>query len=213
MGELVPRSLAVYVATSSGFVVGRGHLEVAKAAIEGGATAVQLRAPELKDDRLTELALEIGGACRAAGVLFVVNDRAAVASRVGAGVHVGQGDDPAAARATLGPEPILGVSVSSADQARTAEAGGADYLGVTVWPSATKPEAEPQGLDGLRLIVDATSLPVVGIGGVDARNVGQVMDASAVGVCVVSAVGAAPDPERATRELVDAVARWRKRVR
>jgi thiamine-phosphate pyrophosphorylase len=203
-----PRSLRVYVLTSSGFVAGRGHREIAEAAIAGGATAVQLRAPELGDGTLTELATEIAGRCRAAGVLFVVNDRVGVAARVGTGAHVGQGDDPGSARASLGTDPVLGVSVSTTDEARAAEVAGADYLGVTVWATATKPEAEPLGLDGLRSIARDTALPVVGVGGVHAGNAADVLDAGAAGICVVSAVGAAPDPVRATEALVDAVDRW-----
>ena len=199
--------------TSRGFVAGRGHREIADAAIAGGATAVQLRAPELGDGTLTELAIEIAGRCRAAGVLFVVNDRVAVAARVGAGAHVGQGDDPGSARASLGADPILGVSVSTAQEARTADAAGADYLGVTVWATPTKAEAEPRGLEGLREIVDSTALPVVGIGGIHAGNASEVLDAGAAGICVVSAVGAAPDPEQATRALVEVVDGWEEGVR
>ena len=208
-----PRSLRVYVLTSSGVVPGRGHREVATAAIAGGATAVQLRAPELGDGMLAELATEIAGRCRTAGVLFVVNDRVAVAARVGVGAHVGQGDDPGSARASLGADPVLGISVSTAQEARTAEAAGADYLGVTVWATPTKAEAEPRGLEGLREIVGSTALPVVGIGGIHAGNAREVLDAGAAGICVVSAVGAAPDPERATRALADVVQGWEEGVR
>lgn len=202
------RWLRVYVLTSSGIVGGRGHAEVARAAIAGGASAVQLRAPELDDARLRGLAFEISEACHATGVLFVVNDRPEVAAVVGAGVHVGQGDDPGSARAAIGPDAVLGISVSTPAEADAAERAGADYLGVTVWATRSKPEASPRGLDGLRAIVDATSLPVVGIGGIHADNAREVLGAGAAGVCVVSAVGEAPDPERATRELVAAVRTW-----
>ena len=194
--------------TSSGYVPGRGHADVAAAAIEGRASAVQLRAPELDDARLCDLAAGIAARCRAAGVLFVVNDRPAVAASIGVGAHVGQDDDPASARRVIGPDAVLGVSVSTPDEALAAERDGADYLGVTVWATPTKPEASPRGLDGLRAVVAATSLPVVGIGGIHAANAREVLAAGAAGVCVVSAVGAAPDPERATRELVDAVREW-----
>jgi thiamine-phosphate pyrophosphorylase len=203
-----PRSLRVYVLTSSGFVPDRGHAEVAAAAVVGGATAVQLRAPDLSDGRLATVAKRIRTTCARAGVLFVINDRVGVASMIGAGVHLGQGDDPGGARQVLGPNAVLGVSVSTADEAHAAEVAGADYLGVTVWATPTKPEAEPRGLDDLRTIARETSLPVVGIGGIHAGNAAEVLDAGAAGVCVVSAVGAAPDPVRATEALVEAVHRW-----
>ena len=181
---------------------------MAEAALAGGATAVQLRAPELTDVRLEALARELAERCRATGALFVVNDRVAVAARVGAGAHVGQADDPGSAREILDPPAVLGVSVSTIDEARAAEVAGADYLGITVWATATKPEAEPGGLGALRSIARETALPVVGIGGVRAANAADVLDAGAAGICVVSVVGAAPDPVRATAALVDAVDRW-----
>jgi thiamine-phosphate pyrophosphorylase len=139
-------------------------------------------------------------------VLFIVNDRLELALSVGAdGVHLGQADDPAGARAVLGRERILGVSVGTVEETEAAERIAADYLGVTVWRTRTKPEAVPLGLDGVRAIVDATSLPVVGIGGVEAENAARVIEAGAIGVAVISAVGGAPDPVAATRRLRAAV--------
>ncbi len=198
--------LRVYVITSSGLAPGRGHVEVALAAIEGGASAVQLRAPELNDERLLPLAARLVDPCRDAGVLFVVNDRVDVAVRSGAdGVHLGQGDDLEGARERLGPDRVLGISVRTPSQARAAERAGADYLGVTVWTTPTKPEAVAVGLEGLRAVVAATRLPVVGVGGITASNARRVLEAGAAGVAVVSAVGAAQDPVAATRQLVAAV--------
>jgi thiamine-phosphate diphosphorylase len=202
MAKLGPRSLDLYVITTGTLVSGRAHAEIATAAVEGGATAVQLRAPELDDDRLLPLARAVAAICAEGGVLFVVNDRVGVAVSCGAtGAHVGQDDDPAAARATLGPDRLLGVSVGSPDEAGAAEAAGADYLGVTVWGTTTKADAVPVGLEGLRAVVEATSLPVVGVGGIDASNAPQVLQAGAAGVAVISAVASAPDPVEAVREL------------
>ncbi len=196
--------LSVYVVTAAGLVPGRGHAEVAAGAIEGGANAVQLREPEHSDQELLPLARELAVRCRERGVLFIVDDRVELALACGAaGVHLGQGDPWRQARARLGPELVLGVSVEDAEQA--AAAAGADYLGVTVFASATKPKAVPLGLERVREISDATRLPVVGIGGIDASNARQVLDAGAAGVAVVSAVAAAPDPAAATRALVAAV--------
>jgi thiamine-phosphate pyrophosphorylase len=205
VARLESGALAVYVVTSSGLAPGRGHRDVTVAAIEGGATALQLRAPELSDDELRQLASDLAERCRRAGVLFVVNDRVDVAAEVGAGVHVGQGDDPSEARRRIGSDAVFGISVSSPEQAMDAERAGADYLGVTVWATATKPEAAPAGVEGLRAVAEATSLPVVAIGGIDAGNARKALEAGAVGVAVVSAVGAAPDPVAATRRLVEAV--------
>ncbi|HET9722926.1 MAG TPA: thiamine phosphate synthase [Actinomycetota bacterium] len=210
MGRLDPRALGVYVVTSSGLVPGRGHRDVAVAAIAGGATAVQLRAKELADEELTPLAEELAARCRAAGVLFVVNDRVDVAIRSGAdAVHLGQADELARVRGRIGPDLILGISVDDADQAARAEAADADYVGATVWATPTKSDARPRELEGVKEIADATSLPVVGIGGIGAANAAQVLAAGAAGVAVVSAVGAAEDPVSATRLLAEVVSRWR----
>ena len=205
-----PRSLGLYVVTSGSLVPGRGHREVALAAIEGGATAIQLRAPELDDDRLRELARELEDACRAAGVLFIVNDRPGVAGglRV-AGAHVGQGDDPGRARAALGPGRVLGISVDDAAQARAAVDAGGDYLGVTVWATGTKPEAVGRGLETVRVVAAASGLPVVGIGGIHVGNARAVLEAGAAGVAVISAVAAAEDPVAATSALRAVVEAYR----
>jgi thiamine-phosphate pyrophosphorylase len=202
MARLQARALDLYIVTTGTLVSGRAHGEIAAAAIEGGATAVQLRAPELDDGRTLPIAEALARMCGDAGVLFLVNDRVDVAleSRA-AGAHVGQEDDPAGARARLGPERIVGVSVANAAEARLAEAADADYLGVTVWGTATKPEAVPIGLEGLRGVAEATALPVVGIGGIDAGNARDVLDAGAAGIAVISAVAEAPDPVEAVREL------------
>lgn len=202
MGRLDPRRLGVYVVTSENLVVGRTHEEIASAAVEGGATTVQLRAPELADDELASIASSLVAICNEAGVLLLVNDRIDVAVGCGAGgAHVGQDDHPTVARAHLGPEGILGVSVGGVEDAQAAEAMGADYLGVTVWATATKPEAAPIGLEGLRDVAGATALPVVGIGGIHARNAREVLAAGAAGIAVISAVAAAHDPVGAVREL------------
>ena len=205
-----PRALGLYVLTSGTLVLGRGHRDVALGAIAGGATAIQLRAPELDDDALLGLASELRARCHAENVAFFVNDRPDLAVAAGAdGVHVGQRDDPITARRRLGPDLALGISVEGVAQARAASAAGADYLAVTVWPTVTKPGVVPQGLQILADVA-ALGVPVVGIGGIDAHNAGDVLNAGARGVAVISAVAAAPDPETATRELRAVVDAYRR---
>jgi thiamine-phosphate pyrophosphorylase len=197
-----PGMFRVYVVTSGTVDPRRTHLAIGEAAASGGATAVQLRAPELGDDELVGLASSLVEVCGQADVPVLVNDRVdvALASRA-AGAHVGQDDDAVDARARLGSDRVLGVSVGTVGEALAAEAAGADYLGVTVWATDTKPEARPVGLTGLREIVGATALPVVGIGGIDADNAGEVVEAGAAGVAVIRAVAAAEDPVAAVRSL------------
>ena len=155
----IPGALAVYVVTSSGLAPGRGHVEVARAALQGGATAIQLRAPELEGhpDELVELATRTWSYCQQADVPLIVNN-ALYAAIVADGVHLGQSDQLEGIRNRLGPARIIGVSVETPDQARAAWGEGADYLGVTVFPTATKPEATPVGLGGLHEISAATPI-------------------------------------------------------
>jgi thiamine-phosphate pyrophosphorylase len=202
--------LDVHVITSS-HAGGPDHVTIARAAVTGGADVVQLRAPGLPDADLMTLALAVRAVCTQGGTRLVVNDRVDVALAAGAdGAHVGQRDGFATARRRLGDVALLGVSVDEPDQVRAAEAAGANYLGVTVFASATKPEARPAGLDGVRAVVAATWLPVVGVGGVNASNAGDVIAAGAAGVAVASAVASSADPVEATRELVGVVraAKW-----
>jgi thiamine-phosphate diphosphorylase len=200
------RRLAVYVVTTAR--PGPGHAALARLAVAGRAGTIQLRAPELDDDALLPVAAEIVASCRAAGALCVVNNRLEVAVEAGAdGVHLGQDDDYAGARARLGPGRLLGVSLTAVDQVAATEAAGADYLGVTVFGSATKVEAHPLGLDAVRAVARAAQVPVVGIGGISAANAGEVIRAGAAGVAVVSAVAWAADPRAATREIAAAVRR------
>jgi thiamine-phosphate diphosphorylase len=200
--------LRVYVITHAGFR-GRSHEDVAQAAVAGGATALQLRDKESAGRALVATARRLVALANPAGVPVVVNDRVDVALAAGAdGVHVGEDDLPVAdARRLLGPERIVGASAGTVEEARRAEQEGADYLGVgPVFPTATKADAgEAIGLDGLRKIVAAVRVPVVGIGGITVENAAQVVLAGAAGVAVVSAVAGADDMVEATRRLRQAV--------
>jgi thiamine-phosphate pyrophosphorylase len=199
---LDPTALRLYVVTSARPDLRRSHLDVAEAAIAGGATAIQVRAPELDDEQLLPVAREVVRMARDAGIPAIVNDRLEVALRAGAdGVHLGQGDAVDGARERLGRDRVLGISVSTPVEARGAEAAGAAYVGVTVWETTTKRDARPMGLHGLAAVARATSLPVVGIGGIDASGAPAVLAAGARGVAVVSAVGGADDMVAATRAL------------
>jgi thiamine-phosphate diphosphorylase len=160
------------------------ELETARAAVAGGATVVQLR---LKEKPTMEV-VERGRGFSELGATFVVNDDVEAAVLLGAdGVHLGR-TDPGAERA-LAEGLLLGLSASSVDEARAAEARGAAYLGAgPVWATPSKADADPAiGLDGLREICTAVSVPVVAIGGVDASNAGACIRAGAAGVAVIRA--------------------------
>jgi len=201
----VIRDWRVYVLTDSRADRERSPREIAEAAIRGGATAVQLRMKDEPARRIVEAARQIAPLCRAAGVTFIVNDRADVAMIAGAdGVHVGQDDLPAGTvRVLAGRDTVIGVSAATAGEAVAAERAGADYLGVgAVFATATKADAGPPvGLDRLREIRLAVRLPVVGIGGITADNAAAVIRAGAAGVAVITAVTLADDMAAAVRRI------------
>jgi thiamine-phosphate pyrophosphorylase len=158
--------------------------ETAEAAVSGGATVVQLRRKGAGTDELVEL----GGPFRELPATFVVNDDVEAAIRLGAdGVHLGR-DDPGAERA-LESGLMLGLSASSLDEARAVARTGPAYIGAgPVWATPSKGDADtPIGLEGLRVICEAVSVPVVAIGGIDATNVADCIRAGAAGVAVIRA--------------------------
>jgi thiamine-phosphate pyrophosphorylase len=175
-------------------------LETAKAALEGGATVLQLRLKGRSTEEVVDQGRPFRHLSKLHGVTFVVNDDVEAALHLGAeGVHLGR-DDPGAERA-LAAGLILGASAASPEEAAEAEGSGAAYVGAgPVWATPSKPDADPPiGLDGLLAICTTVSIPVVAIGGVDATNARQCLDAGAAGVAVVRASADA----RAIRSVLD----------
>jgi thiamine-phosphate pyrophosphorylase len=160
-------------------------VETARAALEGGATVIQLRLKNATTDELVER----GRQMRALEATLVVNDDVEAAIRLEAdGVHLGQ-DDEGFERAR---ESGLTVGRSAWDvgQALAAERAGAAYIGAgPIWATPSKEDANPPiGLDGLAGIASAVSIPVIAIGGIDATNAGACIGAGAAGVAVIRAV-------------------------
>lgn len=167
---------------------------------------IQLR-DKAKDLRyLYEEALAIQRLCRQHGAFFIVNDRLDLALAVDAdGVHLGQDDLPAHfARSLLRPGMILGISTHSVEEAKEAEAAGADYIGYgPVFPTGTKAERRPVvGLNGIRRVGAAVQVPVLAIGGITLERVPGIMGAGASGVAVISAIVGSGEIARACRQFL-----------
>jgi thiamine-phosphate pyrophosphorylase len=172
-------------------------LAAARAAVEGGATVVQLRRKGASTDELVEAGQGFAGL----DALFVVNDDVEAALRLGAnGVHLGREDDGAERALEAGL--LLGASAASVAEGLAGERQGAAYIGAgPVWATPSKPDADPAiGIGGLAEICRAVSIPVVAIGGVDASNAGDCIRAGAAGVAVIRAAAEA----RELRAVVDA---------
>jgi thiamine-phosphate pyrophosphorylase len=164
--------------------------ETAQKAVAGGATVVQLRLKGASSDEIVER----GAPFLTLRVTFVVNDDVRAAIALGAdGVHLGQHDPGAELARAAGL--MLGRSVSTPAEARDAEEEGAAYVGAgPVWETPSKLDAEPAiGLDGLRAIAEAVSIPVVAIGGIDASNAKACIDAGATGIAVIRAAANAAE--------------------
>ena len=174
-------------------------IETAGAAVEGGATVVQLR---LKG-RPTAEVVERGRPFRELAAIFVVNDDVEAALQLGAdGVHLGRKDEGGERALEAGL--LLGLSAATVEEAEDAERAGAGYLGAgPVWPTPSKPDADPAiGLERLREICQAVSVPVIAIGGVDASNASDCIRAGAAGVAVIRA---ARDAARLRRSVDEAL--------
>ena len=172
------------------------ELEAARAAVEQGATVVQLRRKGAPTAELVTLGREL----QQLPVELVVNDDVDAALELGCGVHLGQSDQGAERAAAAGIP--LGISAATRREAAVAEFSGATYLGAgPVWATPSKPDAgRPIGLDGLADVCLATQLPVVAIGGIGASNAADCIRAGASGVAVIRALAEL----RAVREAVDA---------
>jgi thiamine-phosphate pyrophosphorylase len=199
----------LYLVTDRVLSGGRPLEKIVRESVAGGVSMVQLREKNVGTREFLEQAFVLRQAASELGIPLIINDRVDIALACRAdGVHLGQEDMHCAfARRIVGEDMIIGVSVSTADEALEAEADGADYLGVgPLYATATKPDALPAtGLGVLRSIRRAVRIPLVGIGGITDANAGAVISAGADGVAVVSAIVASPDPAAAARALRSAI--------
>jgi thiamine-phosphate pyrophosphorylase len=197
-----------------------GHaraLEVTQAALEGGVTIVQLRAPEWHKRAWLALARDLLPITRRHGVPLIINDHLDVALASGAdGVHVGQRDlPPDVARKLLGPRALIGLSVSNEREVDQANALGAmiDYVGVgPVFDTPTKPDASAalgikssESSAGIAALCARSVHPTVVIGGIQLHNAADIKRANPGGIAVVSALCKAADPRLAARQLRESI--------
>ncbi|KAA1420408.1 thiamine phosphate synthase [Mumia zhuanghuii] len=199
--------LRLYLVTGD-VPAGADLADVVSAAVEGGVTTLQLRDKSGTRDDVIRVGTRLVERLAGTGVTFIVNDDVDAARAIpGAGLHVGPDDlHPADARSSLGDAAVIGWSIHDVAQLDDAAALEAcDYLAVSpVWPTPTKPDTTtPWGLDGVRRLRDAVParLPLVAIGGITAANAASVVGAGADGVCVVSAICSAADPQAAAHTL------------
>jgi thiamine-phosphate pyrophosphorylase len=177
-------------------LAGHEPVELARILIEAGARVLQLRLKDACGRDFLAAAREIAALCRTAGATLLVNDRVDIAMLSGAaGVHLGQTDIPLkAARKLMGPGAIIGISTASIEQARAAQAGGADYIGFgPMYPGGAKQNASGKGLAMLREVRAAVGIPIVAIGGITEQSVPELLAAGADAAAIISDVVYAKD--------------------
>jgi thiamine-phosphate pyrophosphorylase len=181
---------------------------IVEAALRGGVDIVQLRDKSAADGEIVQAGRRLGALCRAAGALFVVNDRPELAVECGAdGVHVGQEDlSVAEARRAVGPDRLIGLSTHSREQLDAAGGSGTDYASVgPVWTTPIKKGRPAVGLDFVRYAAGHAALPWFAIGGIEESNAGEVVAAGATRIAAVRAIRDAPDPAAAAAALRSAL--------
>ena len=207
--EQADRVRGLYVIIDPEVTGGREPLEIARAAVNGGAKMLQLRDKLRDKGEILPLAQDLQALCAANDVLLIINDHVDLAAIVGSGgVHVGQTDMPVAeARQVLAADQVLGRSNREIDLLIESQEMGADHVAFgAIYQTTTKTGGRgPQGPERLKEARAVTQVPLVAIGGITADNVGPVIEYGADAVCVTAAVGLAPEPEAAASRLVAAI--------
>lgn len=183
-------------------------MEQVKQALDGGITFLQLREKELSEEEFIEEAKEMKKLAGEYQIPFVINDNIKVALEVDAdGVHIGQDDmSVEEARKLLGEDKIIGVSAHNVKEAVKAQEGGADYLGVgAVCATSTKKDANVVSKEEIKKIKETVNIPIVAIGGIKKDNIDTLTGTKVDGVAVVSAIFAAKDITKETKELLKTV--------
>ncbi|MSQ06451.1 MAG: thiamine phosphate synthase [Dehalococcoidia bacterium] len=203
------RIYGLYVIIDPQVTGGRDPLDIAKAAVRGGARMLQLRDKLRDKGQILPLAIALNQLCRDNDVTLIINDHVDLAASIGShGVHVGQTDLPVAqARRVLAPHQVLGRSNREIDLLVQSQEMGADHVAFgAIYQTTTKPGGRPpQGVQRLREARKFAKVPLVAIGGINAENVAPVVQAGADAICVTAAVGSAANPEAAARRLVQAI--------
>lgn len=199
-------TMLVYAVTDRAWVGKMSLYQQVEAALQNGATCIQLREKKLDDADFLAEAQEMAALCRRYHVPFIINDKVDIAIACHAdGVHVGQEDMAASdVRKRVGDQMMIGVSAHTVEEALEAVRNGADYLGLgAVFSTSTKTDAGAMSFDTLKAICDAVEIPTVAIGGISPANIMQLAGSGVDGVAVVSAIFGAPNPGQATAQLVE----------
>ena len=203
--------LTLYLVTDSSYHTEESFLKTVEQACAGGVTLVQMREKQRGGRAYLELAQKVKKIADAYGIPLIIDDRIDIALAAdAAGVHVGQSDIPVDyARKLLGPDKIVGATAKTVEQARTAYAAGADYLGVgAMYPTTTKVVTVRTPPEMLTKIAEAVPIPMIAIGGLNSDNLDIIKGRPVAGIAVVSAIMKAENPKEAARQLKQRVEQY-----
>ena len=203
----IRQGMLLYAVTDQSWLKeGQTLLSVCEDVLMHGATFLQIREKDLDAKSFASEAAKLKQLCIRYKVPYVVNDSVEIALACEAdGVHVGQSDIKGRdIRSMIGPDKILGISAGTVEEAIAAENAGADYIGVgAVFGTSTKKNARHLTVEKLKEISSSVSIPVVAIGGINAKNLMELSGSGVDGVALVSAIFAAEDPGKATAQLLE----------
>lgn len=208
--ETVARLTGLYVIVDTEVMGNRCKTDTVREAIIGGAKVIQLRDKHSSKRDLLELAIEFQNICANLNVLFIINDHLDIALASNAdGLHIGQEDLPVSvARKLLPVDKIIGCSVTSINETQEAESNGADYVAVgSIFSTQSKTDVDVVGIDRLQQVKQATTLPVVAIGGINEHNIPEILTTGVESIAVISAVLDSENIEETTRQLVNLIER------
>lgn len=203
--KLDKQDMLLYVVTDRSWLGGNNFNTQIEDIIKSGATFIQLREKDLSFGKFEKIAAEVKKITDLYKIPFVINDNVEVALAVNAdGVHIGQDDEEIKiARKKLGANKIIGVSVHNVEQAKRAQESGADHIGVgAVFNTTTKLDTDTVSHEMLKAICSSVDIPVVAIGGISKDNILKLSGTGVDGVAVISAIFAAADVGKATKDLL-----------
>lgn len=199
----------LYLVTDTQLCNPRSLEEVVELAVQGGVNLVQLREKNMTTNEFLQIGKRLKPILDAYKVPLIINDRMDIAIALDAdGLHLGQSDMPyAIARKMFGHKKIIGLTVNTSLQAEQAENLDVDYLGVgPIFHTQTKLDAgQPWGINELKKLRSFSKHLLVGIGGINASNAGEILKIGFDGVAVVSAICSTQDPQKSAKQLFNIV--------
>ena len=207
--NVVNRVKGLYVILDPEIMKINSIIELAKATLSGGTTAIQLRDKQNDKGIQLKIAIELRKLCEEYNAALIINDHADLAIASDShGLHIGQNDLPYSyAKKILKPNQFIGTSNNNIAVSKFSINDRADYIAIgAMFSTDSKSNTRPSSLSYLTEIKQLTPLPpVVAIGGINLNNIDQVLEAGADSICVISAVSLSDNPEKSTKLLVDKI--------